>query len=111
MLAKGCLRVMSTTLKEDVCHHKDPGVLFIDVIPDKLRQRIPPEAQYACRYWIEHNEKSGAPFNSEVFTFLQTHFLHWLEAMTWMGKLSQAILSITSLERSVSVSLSSLSSG
>jgi hypothetical protein len=42
----------------------------------------------------------------EVHQFLQTHFLHWLEALSWMWKISEGILAITSLESIALVSVS-----
>jgi hypothetical protein len=37
---------------------------------------------------------------------LQEHFLHWLEALGWMGKISDGVHAIAALESFVSVSIS-----
>jgi hypothetical protein len=34
----------------------------------------------------------------KVCIFLYTHLLHWLEALSWVGKSSEGILAIFSLE-------------
>ena len=36
--------------------------------------------------------------NSNVHEFLQSHFLHWLEALSLMGKMSEAVLMIKVLD-------------
>jgi hypothetical protein len=45
---------------------------------------------------IQHLEKSGAQLhdNDQVHRFLQVHLLHWLEALSWIGKTSEGILAI-----------------
>lgn len=108
ILAESCSRLMRNTLREDICKFKDPGVLVTDMEWNELKQRLPPEVQYACLYWAKHIENGSTLLDREDFDFLQIHFLHWLEAMAWLGKTSQAIEAITSLERSVAVSAESL---
>jgi hypothetical protein len=39
-----------------------------------------------------------------VHQFLQVHLLHWLEALSWMQKVSEGIYAITSLESIIAVS-------
>jgi hypothetical protein len=36
--------------------------------------------------------------------FLQQHFLHWLEALSLMGKMSEGVLMITALQSVLTVS-------
>jgi hypothetical protein len=91
---------MSTSLKQDICGLSAPGVLVTDVKSSRVDERLPPEVQYACLYWIRHLEKSGAQLynNDQVHQFLQLHLLHWLEALSWMQKVSEGIIAIASLE-------------
>jgi hypothetical protein len=42
--------------------------------------------------------------SEEAHLFLQDHLLHWLEALGWIGKISEGIQAIISLEAHVSVS-------
>ena len=42
----------------------------------------------------------------EAHRFLQAHLLHWLEALGWMGKTSEGIQAILSLEALLSGKLS-----
>lgn len=106
-LAESCIRLMSTSLKQDICRLGAPGVLVAEVVNSRVEQCLPPEVQYACLYWIEHLQESGTQLhdNDEIHQFLQTHFLHWLEALSWMRRISEGILAIRSLESIVLVSL------
>jgi hypothetical protein len=36
--------------------------------------------------------------DGDVHDFLRNHILHWIETMSWMGKISEAINAIASLE-------------
>jgi hypothetical protein len=107
MLANNCIRLMSTSLKQNICGVDVPGVLVDEVESSLVEQCLPPEAQYACLYWVQHVQKSGAQLHDDdqVHQFLQTHFLHWLEALSWMRRMSEGILGISSLESIVLVSL------
>jgi NACHT domain len=106
-LAARCIQLMSTSLKEDICGVTIPGTLVADIESCRVEQYLPLEVQYACLYWIQHLQRSNAPLqdNDHVHQFLQKHLLHWLEALSWMQKMSEGILEIISLESIISVSL------
>jgi hypothetical protein len=106
VLADKCIQLMSTSLRQDVCSVNTPGMLVADAKRNQIEQGLPPEVQYACNYWIDHVQKSSSQLNdnSQVYCFLQEHFLHWLEALGWIGKISEGIHAITALESSISVS-------
>ena len=100
ILAESCIQLMSTTLKQDICGQNAPGVLVTNIESSRVEQCLPSELQYACLYWIQHLQKSGVQLhdNDQVHLFLQMHILHWLEALSWMRKISEGIVAITSLE-------------
>jgi hypothetical protein len=105
-LAKRCFEVMSSILEEDICGQGVPGVLVLDVNISHVQQCLPPEAQYACFYWVRHLVKSGQRLldDGDMHQFLREHALHWMEAMSWMRKTSEAIEAMTSLEQITEVS-------
>jgi hypothetical protein len=105
-VAESCIQLMTISLKEDICEVTIPGTLITDVERSKVDDYIPPEVQYACLYWIQHLLKSVTQLqdNDYVHQFLQVHLLHWLEALSWIGKISEGILEIISLESAISVS-------
>jgi hypothetical protein len=106
-VANCCIQLMSTSLTQDVCRQKAPGTLIADVEKSRIDQCLPPEVEYACIYWVQHLRKSDAQLydNDQVHKFLQVHLLHWLEALGWIGKTSEGILAILSLEVQIQVSL------
>ncbi|KAF1937824.1 hypothetical protein EJ02DRAFT_355910, partial [Clathrospora elynae] len=99
-LAGNCIQFMSSMLKQDICGVKAPGTLVADVEEDRVKQCLEPEVQYACRYWIPHLAKGSTKLhdNEQVHAFLKEHFLHWLEALGWIGKVSEGIHAINLLE-------------
>jgi hypothetical protein len=105
-LADSCIRLMSTSLKQEICGIDAPGTLVADVEISRIQRCLPPEVQYACLYWIQHVQRSGIQHrdNDQVHQFLLKHLLHWLEAVTWMGKVSEAIYAIISLDSTMDVS-------
>jgi hypothetical protein len=107
MLADSCMTLMSASLKQDICELDAPGMLVADVERGRIEQNLSSELQYACLYWIQHLEKSGDQLqdNGQVHNFLQEHFLYWLEALGWMGKISEGVHAIASLESLITVSI------
>ncbi|RDW67886.1 hypothetical protein BP6252_09282 [Coleophoma cylindrospora] len=106
-LADSCIRLMSNSLSQDICGQKAPGTLAAKIESSQIEQCLPPELQYACLYWIQHLQRSNTQLSDpgSVYQFLQYHFLHWLEALSWIGKTSEGILAISSLEALILVGL------
>ncbi|TVY44212.1 Vegetative incompatibility protein HET-E-1, partial [Lachnellula subtilissima] len=100
MLAASCISLMSQTLKKDVCELHAPGYKATQVESSRLQKCLPPDVQYACLYWVQHLQRSSSQAydSEEAHRFLQAHLLHWLEALGWMGKTSEGIQAILSLE-------------
>jgi hypothetical protein len=105
-LTNNCIRLMETSLKQDICGVDTPGMLVTDVESSQVEHFLPPEIKYACLYWVQHLQKSGEQLydDDQVHRFLQVHLLHWLEALSWIRKTSEAINTITSLESTALVS-------
>jgi hypothetical protein len=106
-LAAQCIQLISQHLKQDICGVKQPGSLVVDIDPTVVAQYLPPEVQYACLYWVKHIRRGDTSFHDdgEEHLFLQDH-LHWLEALGWMGKVSEGVHAISSPNLFVSVSIS-----
>lgn len=104
-LAVKCLQCMLKSLKQDICGLNAPGLLTADVKIGQIEQSLPPEVQYACLYWVQHLQKSSLRLHEDgkVHKFLQEHLLHWLEALGWMGRISEGVRAIASLESFASV--------
>ncbi|KAJ5730165.1 vegetative incompatibility protein HET-E-1 [Penicillium malachiteum] len=95
MLADRCLTLLSHGgyLKQDICGLGAPGTSRADIDQQTIDRCLPPEAQYACIYWVHHLKKSRVKLDDEyqVLSFLLDHFLHWLEALSLMGMISEGI--------------------
>lgn len=102
-LAQHCLRLMTKYLAEDMCSLKLPGSIATEVDPDVVLSRLPHAVQYACRFWVEHLQQSkvtlsqGEPLHDEVQWFLDKHLLHWFEALSLIGCLSDGVDMIKAL--------------
>jgi hypothetical protein len=91
---------MSTSLKQDICDQRIPGVLVTDAESSHVDKCSPPgEVQYASLYWVQHIQRSRSQLqdHDQVHQFLQARFLYWLEALSWMRRMSEGIVAITSL--------------
>lgn len=97
---------MSETLKKDICEMQAPGSLATQVDSSYIEKYLPSEVQYACLYWVQHLQRSSTQLsdNDQVHQFLQAYLLYWLEALGWMGKTSDGIQAILSLEAYILVS-------
>jgi hypothetical protein len=84
---------MRQHLKRDICGLQLPGKLRSDVDQQTIDAALPPEAQYACRYWVHHlkESKSSIKDGDPVHSFLTSHFLYWLEALGLLGQIADSI--------------------
>jgi hypothetical protein len=109
--AAQCLQRLSASdgLKEDMCNFRAPGRLRTEVDKQTIDAYLPLDVQYACQYWVYHLKEGRDVIcdNDQVYNFLMCHFLHWLEALSLIGRLSESIsmidnlLLITDVSRSV----------
>lgn len=105
-IALYCLETMRNHLKKNICHLQSPGLYRVEVDPESLRQCLPPELQYSCRYWIhhfEHSEKSITEIEN-LSNFLYKHFLHWVEAMSLLGFAAEVVVMLDLLQMIIPVS-------
>jgi hypothetical protein len=93
-LADSNIRLMSMSLKRDICDLRRPGALTTNIDDHRLRRCIPPKLQYACTYWVQNLQMGCARLsdNGQVYRFLWEHVLHWIESLSLMKKVSDAIL-------------------
>jgi hypothetical protein len=99
-----CLELLQT-LEKDICKLRLPGALATEA-KSKVETHLPLFVQYACRYWVDHLKRSGIELcdNGGVHLFLKEHFLHWLEALSLMGQVTEGVLMITALQSMITVS-------
>jgi hypothetical protein len=97
-LAGHCLRVLMipNVLRQDICNVKKPGYKRSQITDTQIAHCIPRHVAYACMYWPYHLIASGETVSDggSAYSFLTKHFLHWLEAMSLLGKYNLIISSI-----------------
>ena len=106
------LQIMSSTLKRDVMNQKLFDTFVEDVESDKIYTCLPPQIQYMCCHWIKHIGQASLSHWNElglfdggmIHKFFKTHFLHWLEALSWIREVEEAILGLLRLEKVLTVS-------
>ncbi|OKL61940.1 hypothetical protein UA08_02648 [Talaromyces atroroseus] len=95
-IAEHCLGLLSKSLRRDICELRLMGTLFSEISHDVVKKYIPPAIQYACRYWAALLDGVDiTPADAEkIFVFLKDHLLHWLEALSLLGRMVDAVTSI-----------------
>ncbi|KAF2994064.1 hypothetical protein E8E13_002329 [Curvularia kusanoi] len=104
-MAGRLIYAMNRMLKRNMCNLKIPDAH----IHDKSTQELIEESNlaliaYACEHWAKHVQAGGKccrgmlADGGEVLVFLKQHLLHWLEAMSLLQKIPEAILALQKLE-------------
>jgi type II secretory pathway predicted ATPase ExeA len=105
-IALNCLRIMDTRLRHNICDLASYGIKSKDIDRQIIQQHLAADLQYSCYYWVHHLKQSqGGISEYEILSFLQKRFLHWLEALALMGKISEAARMIKTLESNIWVCL------
>ncbi|KLO85761.1 Uncharacterized protein LW93_14380 [Fusarium fujikuroi] len=104
-LFKSCLRIMDKNLKEDICGLGWPGTQRNSIPSEVIASCISDELQYACRHWAYHFQKIETPLLNldEALEFLQKHLLHWLEALSLIGRFRESVQVIKILQTVVKI--------
>ncbi|KAF2835297.1 HET-domain-containing protein [Patellaria atrata CBS 101060] len=101
-LVAKCLQLMSSSegLRQNICNLQRLGTLQSEINKCIIAKSLPPELQYACRYWVHHLEQSKWHIHDGdvIHLFLQKYFLYWLEAMSLIGDAYKCIHMIHSLQ-------------
>ncbi|KAL4734247.1 putative wd40 protein [Aspergillus similis] len=104
-IASHCLRIMNS-LRHNICSLPSYGTQRAQIHDNVIQQHLPEDLRYSCRYWAHHlHQSKDHALQKEVFSFLKCHFLHWLEAMSLMGLVSEAVSAINALQSKFKTSL------
>lgn len=109
-LTSQCLKAMEHEqygLKKNICNLPHAGTQRSEIDRYTVGHCLPPELHYACQYWAHHLLRSPSPAHELIraFSFLKTHLLHWIEAMSLLGMLSEAVGAIRELQEVIQVSV------
>lgn len=99
-LFERCLAIMHGSLPKNICKLRDPAAKARDITKDQVDRCISFPIQYACRYWIQHLQKSGRDWmdHGGMKKFFWTDFLGWLEVLSLLGRLSEGINQLAGLQ-------------
>ncbi|KAF4901526.1 Vegetative incompatibility protein HET-E-1 [Colletotrichum fructicola] len=108
LLLSRSLEVMYKTCRRNIYDLQEPRESLDDIrtpVPDPLGP-----ARYACAYWLEHISDGGhlnEQQYSQVYDFLEQHFLHWIEALSLLKSMSGGIASLFKFARAIQASVMS----
>ena len=70
-----------------------------------LSQHLPFWLRYACRHWIDHVEHDQMSLDDDgtVHTFLRKYCPYWLEVMSLINKIPEAMTTMIKLENLIRV--------
>ncbi|KAK1837423.1 Vegetative incompatibility protein HET-E-1-like protein 7, partial [Colletotrichum chrysophilum] len=105
-LAAKCLALLKECLHEDMCDLRAPATLRATVDVQKINKDLSPEVQYACLHWTYHTDQAGdsESLARDVDDFLRSHFLHWLETLSLMGRAFDSLSLLKSLQNKLTIS-------
>jgi hypothetical protein len=105
-LVSRCLQLMSDHLRKDICGLQMPGRRRTDIDKQIILAHLPLEIQYACLYWVYHlkGSKRWVLDGDEIHRFLERYLLHWLEALSLIGRASESVGMIDELQSMTDVS-------
>jgi hypothetical protein len=103
-----CIRLMKSYLRPNICGLVSPGTPRSTITTEKINSCIPEELQYSCHFWSSHLEQTGwVESDAEIILhFLNLHFLHWVEVLSLIGKASESISTLETVQRLSMVSYS-----
>jgi hypothetical protein len=94
-LLNGCLSLLNKHLLQDICGTRNPGLANADVphLTARTARFLPEAVRYAYVSWPTHLLACGSVSGTAaaaLLDFCTAHLLHWLEALSLLGKLSSA---------------------
>ncbi|KAL0933735.1 nwd1 protein [Colletotrichum truncatum] len=99
------MEALSGTLRRDIYELRAPGSLAEDISPPTPDPLDP--LKYFCTYWVDHLD-AAFPATSPnythekiyetVHTFIKHKYLYWLEALSILRGISQAVVAMRKLE-------------
>jgi hypothetical protein len=104
---------MQDHLKKDICDIQDMWKLNEEVqdLDERINRFIPANLQYACRHWATHLSESLSTASSvddavfdALMMFASLHLLHWLEVLSLIGCLGEAMPALRYAQHWASVS-------
>jgi hypothetical protein len=104
-IADRCFRIMDLHLQQNICNLSFPErYMENSKIRHLVEGKVTPERGYACSYWAAHLSEAGQGTDHLLRllnTFAFQHLLHWLEVLSWIGRLDIAYPALEQAQRFV----------
>jgi hypothetical protein len=99
-LAERCLRLMAEHLRQDICEMRAPGIHVSQIDVRTIERQLSQSLEYACCFWAHHVKQANELFHDlrDISDFLYMHLLHWLEALSLLGRAPEAVHVLSALE-------------
>ena len=110
ILLVGCLDLMNRTLKRNMCNLPD-GVINSEVsdLKERTEKCIGSALEYACRSWHRHLVNKMSTQTLEILRqFLTEKFLFWLEVLSVIGAVREAVDALETTAKWLNVRYNSL---
>ncbi|OCB90484.1 WD40 repeat-like protein [Sanghuangporus baumii] len=95
-LTELCLGIMAKGLRFNICNIRTSYIRNKEVpgLQERVKQRIHPHLEYACRYWSVHLCEVSQSFISttlldQLKVFANFHLLYWLEVLSLTGNFNR----------------------
>jgi hypothetical protein len=88
-LALQCIELLNSTLRENICR--------LTLSRPVLNETLPDAVSYACKFWVEHVclvSHATDHIIDRIYSFLDRHLLHWMEALAVLKSRSNTIQSL-----------------
>jgi len=106
-LLVGCLRLMNQELRVNICNLSDTTTnREIINLGEVVEKSINPALQYACRSWYKHLTEGAIhklAITSVLHHFLEKKFLFWLEVLSVIGAVREAVDALRMVAKSLEV--------
>jgi len=92
----GCLELMNRTLEKNMCKLPDAVMNSeVDDLDERIERYLDPALRYACKSWHKHlvdeNTARAPTLTSALHHFLEKKFLFWLEVLSVLGAVREAV--------------------
>jgi len=100
-LVTSCLKLMNNSLKQNLLSLPDYALNSeVEDLPERVKDYISPALEYACKSW--HNHLNGIRGDigdvlHVLHCFLKEKFLQWLEVVSVLGAVRDAIVALQNL--------------
>ncbi|CAG9988699.1 unnamed protein product [Clonostachys byssicola] len=86
-IASRALAFLDRELRQNMCNLPSWGTERSSIKVETINASLHPEVQYSCCYWVRHIQHAGDMLDDGglVHKFFQTHFMHWLECLGFLG--------------------------